>query len=96
MRAILTYHSIDESGSVISVSESVFRGHVTWLARSAVRVVSIDTLMHLPADANAVALTFDDGFVNFGCILEAYSDRIDTCVLEGKSHSLLAVLAACK
>ena len=68
MRAILTYHSIDESGSVISVSESVFRGHVTWLARSAVRVVSIDTLMHLPADANAVALTFDDGFVNFGDI----------------------------
>jgi peptidoglycan/xylan/chitin deacetylase (PgdA/CDA1 family) len=68
MRAILTYHSVDESGSVISMSESVFRGHVTWLARGGVRVVSLDALMRLPADANAVALTFDDGFVNFGDI----------------------------
>jgi peptidoglycan/xylan/chitin deacetylase (PgdA/CDA1 family) len=68
MRAILTYHSIDESGSVISVSESVFRGHVNWLARGGVRVVSLDTLMRLPADENAVALTFDDGFVTFGDI----------------------------
>jgi peptidoglycan/xylan/chitin deacetylase (PgdA/CDA1 family) len=68
MRAILTYHSIDESGSAISISESVFRGHVSWLARGGVRVVSLDALMRLPADANAVALTFDDGFVNFGDI----------------------------
>lgn len=68
MRAILTYHSIDESGSVISVSESVFRGHVAWLARGGVRVVSLDALMRLPADANAIAITFDDGFVNFGDI----------------------------
>jgi peptidoglycan/xylan/chitin deacetylase (PgdA/CDA1 family) len=66
MRAILTYHSIDESGSVISISESVFRDQIAWLARGAVRVVSVDALMRLPADANAVALTFDDGFVNFG------------------------------
>ena len=65
MRAILTYHSIDESGSVISVAEDVFRGQITWLARSDVRVVSLDTLLRLPADANAVALTFDDGFVSF-------------------------------
>jgi len=68
MRAILTYHSIDESGSVISVSESVFRGHVTWLARGGVRVVPLEELMQLPTDANAVALTFDDGFVSFGDI----------------------------
>jgi peptidoglycan/xylan/chitin deacetylase (PgdA/CDA1 family) len=66
MRAILTYHSIDESGSVISISERVFRDQVAWLARGTVRVVSVDALMRLPADANAVALTFDDGFVNFG------------------------------
>ncbi|HEX5071855.1 MAG TPA: polysaccharide deacetylase family protein [Gemmatimonadaceae bacterium] len=66
MRAILTYHSIDESGSVISISEEVFREQVVWLARSSVRVVSLDTLMRMPSDANAVALTFDDGFVSFG------------------------------
>jgi len=68
MRAILTYHSIDESGSVISISESVFRNQIEWLARSDVRVVSLDVLMKLPSSANAVALTFDDGFVNFGDI----------------------------
>ena len=68
MRAILTYHSIDESGSPISISEDVFRRQILWLARSSVRVVSLDALMRLPADADAVALTFDDGFVNFGDI----------------------------
>ena len=68
MRAILTYHSVDESGSTISISEEVFRNQIAWLARSEVRVVTLDTLMHLPSDANAVALTFDDGFVSFGDI----------------------------
>ena len=68
MRAILTYHSIDESGSPISISEGVFRKQLAWLARSDVRVVSLDTLMHMPSDADAVALTFDDGFVSFGDI----------------------------
>lgn len=66
MRAILTYHSIDESGSLISISESVFRAQIAWLAKSDVRVVTLDTLMRMPSDANAVALTFDDGFVSFG------------------------------
>jgi len=68
MRAILTYHSVDESGSPISISENVFRAQVAWLARGHVRVVSLDTLLRLPADTNAVALTFDDGFVNFADI----------------------------
>ena len=54
MRAILTYHSIDESGSVISISETVFRDQITWLARSNVRVVTLDTLMRMHSDADAV------------------------------------------
>ena len=66
MRAILTYHSIDESGSVISISEEVFREQIAWLARSHVRVVTLDTLMRMHSDADAVALTFDDAFVSFG------------------------------
>jgi peptidoglycan/xylan/chitin deacetylase (PgdA/CDA1 family) len=68
MRAILTYHSIDESGSAISVSEDVFRTQIAWLAKGDVRVVTLDTLMRMPSDADAVALTFDDGFVSFGDI----------------------------
>jgi peptidoglycan/xylan/chitin deacetylase (PgdA/CDA1 family) len=65
VRAILTYHSIDESQSAISIRPDAFARHVAWLASGAVRVVSIDQLMALPPDENAVALTFDDGFANF-------------------------------
>jgi peptidoglycan/xylan/chitin deacetylase (PgdA/CDA1 family) len=68
MRAILTYHSIDESGSPISVSERVFRRHIEWLAGGNVSVVTLDALLELPADADAVALTFDDAFANFGAV----------------------------
>lgn len=65
MRAILTYHSIDDSQSAISVSPDTFRRQVAWLASGAVDVVPLEALMSLPPHANAVALTFDDGFVNF-------------------------------
>jgi peptidoglycan/xylan/chitin deacetylase (PgdA/CDA1 family) len=65
MRAILTYHSIDRSGSPISISPDVFEQHVRWLASGRVRVVSIDELMMLSDGDDAVALTFDDGFENF-------------------------------
>ena len=37
MRAILTYHSVDETGSVISIDERTFRRHVAWLAKGHVR-----------------------------------------------------------
>lgn len=63
MRAILTYHSIDGSGSPVSVDEPAFRRHVAWLSSGAVRVVGIDELLR--SDRDAVALTFDDGFASF-------------------------------
>jgi peptidoglycan/xylan/chitin deacetylase (PgdA/CDA1 family) len=65
MRAILTYHSIDQSGSPISVSPGTFRQHVEWLASGRVRVVRLDELLRVPEEEDAVALTFDDGFANF-------------------------------
>lgn len=65
MRAILTYHSIDGSGSPISCAPETFDRHVSWLATGRVRVTTIEELLKLPDDADAVALTFDDGFVNF-------------------------------
>ncbi len=63
MKAILTYHSIDDSGSVISVGPAAFRRHADWLARSGVAVVGLDALMAAPGPA--AALTFDDAFANF-------------------------------
>jgi len=65
MRAILTYHSLDPSGSPISVSPTDFRRQVEWLASGRVRVVPLPDLLRLPPTAHAVALTFDDGFANF-------------------------------
>jgi peptidoglycan/xylan/chitin deacetylase (PgdA/CDA1 family) len=65
MRAILTYHSIDSSGSPISVDPETFRRQVRWLAAGWVQVVSIDELMELPPEIDAVSITFDDGFENY-------------------------------
>lgn len=65
MRAILTYHSIDPSGSAISVSPEAFAAHVRWLASGQVRVVPLDELAGLASGLDAVAITFDDGFENF-------------------------------
>ena len=68
-RAILTYHSLDESGSPISVTPAAFAGHVKSLASGRVRVLPLEDLwteVHSGADAgDAVAITFDDGFANF-------------------------------
>jgi len=65
MRAILTYHSIDPSGSPISVDPRAFRRHVEWLAGSAVRAVPLESLLAEPDEADAVALTFDDALESF-------------------------------
>lgn len=68
MRAILTYHSIDESRSAISVTREAFERHVEWLGSGAVRVTTVDELMTLPDDADAVAITFDDAFESVATI----------------------------
>ncbi|CAN5723794.1 polysaccharide deacetylase family protein [soil metagenome] len=65
MRAILTFHSVDASGSVISIHPRDFRRLLAWLAGGGPLVTTIEHLLSLPADADAVALTFDDGFANF-------------------------------
>lgn len=65
MRAILTYHSIDDSGSVLSTAPAIFDRHMRWLARSEIQVVSVDEIMTVSADVDAVALTFDDGLESF-------------------------------
>ncbi len=65
MRAILTYHSIDGSGSPVSVHPEVFEHQVSWLASSGVDVVPLADLLSRPPDASACAITFDDAFLNF-------------------------------
>lgn len=65
MRAVLTYHSLDDSGSPVSIPPDVFRRHVRWLASGPVDVVPLSRLLEVPPEADAVAITFDDGFRNF-------------------------------
>jgi hypothetical protein len=65
MRAIFTYHSIDSSGSPISVSEETFRTHVRFFGSGRVAVVPLAELPSTPDETDALAITFDDGFLNF-------------------------------
>jgi peptidoglycan/xylan/chitin deacetylase (PgdA/CDA1 family) len=58
----MTYHSLDESGSVISVPPQLFRRQMEALAAGRTRVVPLAQIVESPG---AVAITFDDGFANF-------------------------------
>jgi len=62
VRAILTYHSIDSSGSPISVAAADFRSHADWPASGAVKVVPLTELLDTPGEEDALAITFDDMF----------------------------------
>jgi len=65
MNAILTFHSVDDSGSPISMPVGAFDAHLRWLTSGRVRPQSLaDVQRPLDRDHHAVALTFDDGFVN--------------------------------
>lgn len=68
MRAILTYHSIDASGSVISLDQGTFSSHAAWFGSGRVQVRSVDGLLADPTDTDAVAITFDDAFANFATL----------------------------
>ncbi len=64
MRAILTWHSLDGSGSPISIAPDEFRRQITWLLDENVRIVTVEELLRLDDRTDAAALTFDDGFAN--------------------------------
>jgi peptidoglycan/xylan/chitin deacetylase (PgdA/CDA1 family) len=72
MKATLTYHSIDDTPSPISLSPETFAAHLQWLTSGRVRVLSLDDLVAHPIDGpDAVAVTFDDGFLNTRQPIEA-------------------------
>ena len=57
--AILTYHSLDDSGSVVSVSPEVFVSQMEWLSARGAPVVPLAEVCRTPG---AVALTFETHF----------------------------------
>src|SRR5262245_7903556 len=59
MRAILTFHSIDDTGSVLSYPPKTFDRLLIALQRSGIPLLDLNTLL-LPQTRSGVALTFDD------------------------------------
>ena len=66
--AILAYHSLDDSGSVLSTSPRVFAEQMKLLRDTGVRVASLtdvaDENRACSDQENEIVLTFDDGFRN--------------------------------
>jgi peptidoglycan/xylan/chitin deacetylase (PgdA/CDA1 family) len=59
---VLTYHSIDDTGSVISVRPALFREHIKRLLDADIRIVPLERIR---VENGAVALTFDDACSSF-------------------------------
>lgn len=60
MRAILTFHSIDNTGSVLSYPTKMFERLLRALQRAGISLIDLDTLLR-PETKTGVVLTFDDG-----------------------------------
>jgi peptidoglycan/xylan/chitin deacetylase (PgdA/CDA1 family) len=66
---ILTYHSLDDSASVISISAERFERHIRHLANRGYQCLRVSEIVPLldagsPLPRKAVAITFDDGYLN--------------------------------
>lgn len=70
MLPILTYHSLDSTGSVVSTAPEEFAAQMNYLVEAGFTGISLRTAIHHFAvhgmwPAKSVVLTFDDGFENF-------------------------------
>jgi peptidoglycan/xylan/chitin deacetylase (PgdA/CDA1 family) len=66
---ILTYHSIDNSGSAISVSPSTFKKHMTYLKGLGYKTLLLREVVRyvkhgVSFPKKTIAITFDDGYRN--------------------------------
>ena len=87
-RAILTYHSIDGSGSIVSTTAETLKLHLASLVSQGIEVVAPDEIARANSDS-AVALTFDDGFANF------YTEAFPLLARNGFTATVLIVAGKC-
>lgn len=62
VQAILTFHSVDDSGSVLSVDVEQFVSLLAAIRSSGHQIVPLSRLVEDPDGPDRVALTFDDGY----------------------------------
>lgn len=60
MKAIVTFHSIDDSGSILSYPIDLFREFLSQLQKKQIPILDLNTLLH-PSTERGVVITFDDG-----------------------------------
>ncbi len=67
--AVLAYHSVDNSGSWLSISPNQLREHLQWLKDHHWQGLTIDQLLARldgqPGSGREILITFDDGYENF-------------------------------
>ena len=63
MKGIITFHSLDLSGSVLSYAPGTFADLIRSLVDSAVPICDLDLLLD-PSTPRGVAITFDDGMAS--------------------------------
>jgi peptidoglycan/xylan/chitin deacetylase (PgdA/CDA1 family) len=87
-RAVLTYHSIDDSGSILSTSAETLRRHLASLVSQGVAFIDPSEIAESEA-SSVVSLTFDDGFANF------YTGAFPALALNGLAATVLIVAGKC-
>jgi len=90
MLSILTYHSIDDSGSVVSVAPQTFAGQMDCLAEAGFGGISLrEAVAYRAANGNwpdkCFVLTFDDGFANF------YQEAMPVMARHGFTATVFAI-----
>lgn len=73
---ILMYHSLDLSGSPVSVPPDAFRAHLRGLAARGVAAMGIADLLRTPETQDAVAITFDDALSSVWTVAAPLLDEL--------------------
>ena len=80
---VLTYHSIDDSGSVISTPPAVFQRQIKYLSDAGYSSLTLRDMVSSLTEGQRlpdkpVVLTFDDGFQNFlyRCVSSSKGTRV--------------------
>lgn len=91
---ILTYHSLDDTGSVVSVAPSLFSAQVAQLAERGFQTMSLAEAARLlqaghPVPDKRVVITFDDGYRNL------YTEALPVLQQHGYTATIFLIASYC-